>query len=254
MIRMLCIALTALVLVLTGCEKTDPQAPKPLTLFAAASTTDVMTKIARDFEAKTGIPVQCSFAGSSTLARQIEAGASVDIYVSAHLKWIQYLSRNEAAKTYGMKMIMTNRLVWIARAGSDIATTMPGPKFTGNLAIADPDHVPAGIYAKQAMIHEGWWEPMKDRIIPAADVRTALRYVMLGEADAGIVYATDAQTTKEVEVRVRISKKAHEEIKYYAVAVHSTPETAQLLAYLEGPEAAAVLKSAGFEPAGGNEP
>ncbi len=184
---LLCVSLLA------GCGPGSGPEPAAVMVFAAASTTDVVGEAARRFEARSGVRVVCSFGGSSSLARQITAGAPADVYVSADQAWMDALESEALIEAGSRRDLMANELVLVAPAEVafevDFAGAAPDVR---RIAVGDPAHVPAGRYAREALEWLSWWPALEARLLPAQDVRAALRLVELGEADAGIVYATDA--------------------------------------------------------------
>ncbi len=249
------ITLTLLIGILAGCSDPETGSGRSTTgllIFAAASTTDVLGRLATEYETQTGIQIQCSFAASSTLARQIEAGAPADVFISADPLWMDRLEKADMIRPDSRRDLLGNELVLIAPRGQPFAVSMQrdfslGDAFEGRLALGDPAHVPAGIYGRQALESLGWWNALEDRLIPALDVRDALRLVALGEATAGIVYATDAADSKRVEVIAVFPPEAHDIIRYpIAVCGNGSPEANDFVDYLFGEDAGAVFESAGF--------
>jgi molybdate transport system permease protein len=197
-----------------------------ITVFAAASLTDAVTEIAERFERDTRHRVRLSFAASSTLARQIATGAPADIYISGNVRWMDYLAEQDLIKPTTRRDVVNNRLVLIASekaAGIDVRFE---PDFDwrsvlhGRLAIADPSHAPAGIYAQQALTSLGWWNTLHDRTAPAANVRDALRLVETRQCDFGIVYASDVSPGSNVRVIATFPETTHEAIRYPAAVVN----------------------------------
>ena len=224
----------------------------PITVFAAASTTDVLQRLGRQFEQGGGAPVRFSFASSSLLARQIEEGAPADVFVSADEQWMDYLQQRSLIRAGTRRDLLANVLVLVAPKGRLFSVKMergfnlPGA-FKGRLAVGDPTHVPAGIYAKEALQHFGWWEALKGRLDSAENVRAALRLVEMGEADAGIVYATDARASSKVVVLAEFPPGSHAPIVYPAALCRGArPGAAAFLAFLGSREAAPVWHEAGF--------
>lgn len=223
-----------------------------IVIFAAASTTDSIQILAKAYEADQHQAVACSFASSSTLAKQIEQGAPADLFISADGKWMDYLAGKQSIVPASRVDLLANELVIIAPVGKPLTVTVEkgfaiGGAFSGRLAIGDPTSVPAGIYAKEAFTNLGWWEALSTRLAPAADVRAALKLVELGEADAGVVYATDAKASAKVAVAAVIPGRYHAPIRYpIALTATAKPAAAGFLAYLQGSAARAVFAQAGF--------
>jgi molybdate transport system substrate-binding protein len=208
-----------------------------------------MEEACRGFEAATGTRVECSFAASSTLARQIEQGAGADLFLSADERWASYLS--ERGLALARRDLLGNRLVVVAPTDSRLRlqtlADLERPEVR-RLAIG-LDSVPAGHYARQALQKAGVWDPLESRVREAGDVRAALAYVSNGEVDAGIVYATDAAATGKVQLLLRVPDDLHTPVRYPIVLVRQTaahPQARQLYDYLAGDAAAAAFRRAGF--------
>ncbi|MFW6303876.1 MAG: molybdate ABC transporter substrate-binding protein [Candidatus Sumerlaeota bacterium] len=220
----------------------------PVMFFVAASMSDAMTQAVDSFD---GGEVKFNFAASSTLARQIEAGADADLYLSANIKWMDYLVEKGRIEKNAVRILASNRLVLVARAEKPFdfsGETDLAQAFEGRLALGDPGHVPAGIYARAALERLGWWSALESRLAPAPDVRHALRIVAGGEVDAGIVYATDAKAEKKVRVIWTFPSNSHPPVLYYiAITRNASTQSEALLEYLFKPEARAVLDAAGFQ-------
>ncbi len=223
-----------------------------ITVFAAVSTTETMKVVAKTYEQTHQLTVVCSFASSSTLAKQIEQGAPADVFLSADAKWMDYLAERQALAIGSRSDLLGNELVIIAPRGQSLAITPEkgfaiAAAFSGRLAIGDPTHVPAGIYTKEAFVRLGWWDALSERLAPMADVRAALKLVELGEADAGVVYATDAKASNKVSVVAVIPSALHQPIRYpLALTVTAKPAAQEFLTYLHSPAAMVVFSAAGF--------
>lgn len=180
-------------------ETAAPAVEQPAVVFAAASLTDVLHTIGDLYVAEGHPAPKFSFAGSSALARQIEQGASADVFVSADEEWMDYVAGRALIDPATRHTLLTNTLVLVAPStapltleigdGMDLAGSLHG----GKLALADPGSVPAGKYAKEALEHFGAWGAVEKSVARAENVRAALRLVETGAAAAGIVYATDAK-------------------------------------------------------------
>jgi len=199
---------------LLGCARSNDDT---LLLFAAASLTDAAGELAAAHEATTGTAVRVSTGSSSVLASQIQRGAAVDVFISANPRWMDVVGDAAVAR----RELVGNRLALVAPAGRPFTFHVAGgaslaDAVPGRIAIGDPGHVPAGIYAKAALTSLGWWSDVQRRILPGHDVRAALAYVALGEADAGIVYATDAAASDDVVVVDLFPETSHPPIRYPA--------------------------------------
>lgn len=244
-------------LMLSQCSCTQKvQEPDSITVFAAASTTDAVTEIAKRFTKQTGITVDTHFAASSTLARQIEAGAEAHVVLSANTKWIDWLGDKQLIDPNSRCDLLTNRLVLIVPKGQTLGVSFDAndqlaDHLTGTLAMGDPTHVPAGMYAKQVLDSLGWYDRLEDRFLPGASVRVTLAYVERGEAQAGIVYATDAAASDQVTVVAEIPAALHDPIMYPAAVCQDAGEQAvTFLDFLKSDRALAVFESHGFSRGG----
>jgi molybdate transport system substrate-binding protein len=250
--RRLALAALGLVLLLSP-RLAAAQAAPPVTVFAAASLKNAMDDVGKAFTAKTGANVRFSYAASSAIARQIEAGAPADVFISADSDWMDYLAQRHLIVTASRRDVLTNHLALIAPAGSNvklrIGRGMPLAKALGDgrLSVAGPD-VPAGKYAKASLTALGVWPSVADHLAPAENVRAALAFVARGEAPLGIVYDTDAEIEPKVRIVGLFPDASHPPIVYPAalVAGHTTPGEAAFLGFLQGPEASAIFKRYGF--------
>ena len=225
-------------------------------VFAASSLTDVLNDIAAAYERETGVHVALSYAASSALARQIEAGAPADVFFSADTDWMDYLLSHDLIQRQSRCDIVGNRLVLIAPAGSTVSLRI-GPGFalasalgTGHLATGDPDSVPVGRYAKAALTNLGVWSQVQGRIVRAENVRAALELVARMEAPLGIVYRTDALIEKRVRIVAEFPASSHPPIIYPAALTRTArPIAGKFLEYLQSKAALAVFERYGFGPA-----
>lgn len=232
-------------------------AERDVTVFAAASLTNALQDVAKDYEASGGGKVKFSFAASSLLARQIEAGADADVFFSADTEWMDYLAERKLIRTGTRRDALSNRLVLIAPAGSTVALSI-APGFAiaaalgdSRLALADPDTVPAGKYAKAALTKLGVWDAVANKIARAENVRAALAYVARGEASLGIVYETDAKAEAKVRTVDTFPADTHPAIVYPVALTASAngSDAEAFLAYILSAKAAAVFKRHGFSVA-----
>ncbi len=231
------------------------QEPKKaaLLVFAAASLTQVLEELSREFERASGVTVKLSFAASSALARQIESGAKADVFVSADQEWMNYLDERKFIAAATRRNLVGNRLVLIAPADSRIALKI-APGFAlaaslgdGRLATADPDTVPAGRYARAALTALGAWDGVESRLARGENVRTAMMYVARGEAPLGIVYATDAKVDPKVRIVDTFPGNSHPPITYPAAATNTgQPEALEYLEFLASRKAAESWQKFGF--------
>jgi len=244
--------------VLGGSAGADQQT---ITVFAAASTTNAVTDIAALYETDHPVKIRLSFASSSTLAKQIENRAPADIFLSANPKWMDYLAEKGMILTETRRDLLGNRLVLIVPGDSaidglqvDSGLDLAGILGDGRLSMGDPDHVPAGMYGKNAMMHLGLWDAIADRLARAKDVRAALVLVEREECPLGQVYATDAAISDKVRVAGVFPEESHPPIVYPAALVKQNtggqanpgPEALSFLDFLQSDTAARVFETYGF--------
>ncbi|HXT80238.1 MAG TPA: molybdate ABC transporter substrate-binding protein [Acetobacteraceae bacterium] len=227
-----------------------------LTVFAAASLTDAMKDVSAQWQKAGHQPLRMSFASSSTLARQIEQGAPVNVFASADEKWMNYLAKKDLIAADSRKDLLGNDLVLVVPANKPQHVTIGhgfnlvgllGP--SGRVATGDPAHVPVGIYAEQALKNLGIWDAVMPHIARTDDVRSALLLVERGEAPAGIVYATDAAVSKAVMVAGTFPASSHDPVTYPFAVTKSgdTPDARALMTFLSGPQARAIFVKRGFK-------
>jgi molybdate transport system substrate-binding protein len=229
-------------------------APPALVVFGAASLTNVLQDIGTEYRRETGHEVVFSFAASSVLARQIEAGTRADVFFSADEDWADYLQARKLIDVPSRHDIVKNRLVLIAPASSDIKLKI-APHFAlaaalgnGRLATGDPASVPVGRYARAALTKLGVWDEVSPRIVPAEDVRSALAFVARGETPLGIVYKTDALIEKRVRIVDTFAEGSHPPITYPAALVATAkPGAREFLAFLRSVPARKIFEHYGFE-------
>jgi molybdate transport system substrate-binding protein len=223
-------------------------------VFAAASLKNALDAAATAYEKGGGDHVVVSYAASSALARQLDAGAPADIFISADLDWMDYAQHHGLIRAATRKNLLGNRLVLIAPAGSRVQVTI-GPGFPlarllgkNRLAVADPTSVPAGKYAKAALERLGVWNSVADKLAPAENVRAALFFVARQEAPLGIVYATDAAAEPHVRIVADFPAASVPPIIYpIALTAASKNEAApQFLAFLESAVAKPFFEKQGF--------
>jgi molybdate transport system substrate-binding protein len=224
-----------------------------LLVFAAASLTDALQQVDGAFSAQTGIAVKASFAASSVLAKQIEAGAPAQVFLSADREWMDYLEQRGRLQSGSRHDLLGNELVLIAPADSALRLKI-APHFAllaalgdGRLASGDPDSVPAGLYARAALTRLGVWAQVADRLVRAENVRAALMYVARGEAPLGIVYQTDARAEGRVRVIDVFPADSHPPITYpLALTAGAGADAARYAAFLTSDAARDVFVGRGF--------
>lgn len=225
---------------------------KTVRLSAAASMTDAIKEIAASHAAAhQELTLLPNFGASGALAKQIEQGAPADIFISASKDWVSYLADRQLVAADTEKIFAFNSLVLV---GSPKAADFSLDKVAAlqRVAIGNPQNVPAGQYAKQALEKAGIYAAMAQarKFVLASDVRHALLYADQEEVDGAFVYKTDALLAKQAKIILTVPENLHDRITYPMVltAAGAKNEDAKALyAYLAGAEAQAVLKKHGFE-------
>lgn len=223
-----------------------------VTLFAAASLGGALQEAAGDSALK-GVELRLALSGSSTAAKQIEAGAPADLFFSANDQWMDYLEARGLIEADSRTPLLGNALVLVVPRGERFVVEVragfdfPGT-FNGRMALADPTHVPAGIYAREALKRLGWWDGVKNRLAPTKDVRAALALVERGACPVGVVYATDAPASPHVEVVAALPDSLHRAVVYPLATVKgkTTAATEAVTEYLKSDAAAAIFRRHGF--------
>lgn len=223
-----------------------------VTVFAAASLADSLKKIAAAYEPTAGDHITFNFAASSTLARQIEAGAPADIFFSADEAQMDRLAGRGLIATNTRASRLGNTLVVVVRTDSPLAFASASDLTNAalrHLALADPRAVPAGVYAKQWLGRLALWSAVEPRVVPCENVRAALAAVESGNAEAGIVYGTDARISSRVKIAFTATGPGVPAISYPVALVKNAPAAGaaqKFLAYLASDPAAKIFTSYGF--------
>ena len=225
-----------------------------LTLFSAASTVQLVGQLERDWQKKTGNGLRTVFASSGALARQIESGAPADLFLSADNRWIDFLMEKDLIAPNTRKTVLRNRLALIASndlkvsVPFDVKKDLPRILSGGNrLAMGDPRHVPAGLYAKQSLQKLGLWTAIGPKTARAQNVRLVLALVERNEATLGIVYLSDALQRKVLKILKVFPQQFHAPIAYEIAATKPAAElAAEFLDYLSSPEAREIYRHLGF--------
>ena len=228
-----------------------------VTVFAAASLKTALDDVAAQWHKETGKTVRISYAASGALAKQIEAGAPADMFISADVPWMDYLAEHNLIKPETRRNLLGNALVLVAPSESkaqpmqiDARTDLLGLLGKdGRLAMGQPKSVPAGAYAEQALTALGLWSKVKDRIAQTESVRAALVFVARGEAPLGIVYRSDAHAEPKVKVLGTFPQSSHPPIVYpiAMVAASVNPDAKAFYDYLASPAASAIFKREAFD-------
>jgi molybdate transport system substrate-binding protein len=245
--------LLMLLLCLSGSVRAAPAASPRLLVFAASSLTNVLDEVGSAYMLESGQQVTFSYGASSTLARQLEAGAKADVFFSADTDWMDYVQSRGLIQAASRNNLLGNQLVLVAPADSDIQLRIkPGFALAAalgrsRLATGDPDSVPVGKYARSALIYLGVWNEVANKLVRADNVRTALAFVAKGEAPLGIVYATDALIDKQVRIVDTFPDNTHVPVVYpVALVSQANEDAAKFVKYLRSATAQAVFRKYGF--------
>jgi len=219
-------------------------------LFAASSTQPALNALGPVFKDQ-NLTISAVYASSATLARQIENGAGADVYLTANGKWMDDLENMGLIDSTTRSPVASNRLALISNQALDLTATLGSIKSAlqeSRLALADPDSVPAGEYAKQALISTQQWDAVKDHLAPTKDVTGALMLVARGEAALGIVYGSDVGRTPDIKSSALFPASTHSAIIYQAAAIkdHTSPSVLHFLKLLNGPQGAKAFQDSGF--------
>lgn len=229
-----------------------PAGAAEIQVFAAASLTDALEEIATTYEQQTGDKMLLNLAASSALARQIQEGAPADLFFSADEAKMDSLEKGRLVLKGTRRSLLSNTLVVVVPSDSSLKIGSAKDLATSKvraLALAEPQSVPAGIYAKEYLRSVKLWGKVIDKVVPTENVRAALAAVESGNVDAGIVYKTDAQISKKVKVAFEVPAAEGPKISYpLAVMAESKQQEAarKLLAYLESEPALEVFRRYGF--------
>ncbi len=234
-----------------------PVRAETLKVFAAASLTDTLDDVLSVCSSKTGLDATGIYAGSGTIARQIEHGAPAAIYISANPEWMDWLQKRGRIVEEERIDLIGNTLVLIQsnllklkikteNSPPDLSTILESKR----IGIADPDSVPAGRYAKQALETHGWWDKpeVQNALVPGANVREVLSWVAKGDVAFGIVYHTDLLRENRVNALWIFEADAHDPIRYPAAVTtdHDSPDARRFLTCLAGQEASDIFIKSGF--------
>lgn len=243
-------------LLLSFCCATASAADRPSIVFAAASLKESLDNVEHAWEAAGHPKFVVSYAASSALARQIEQGAPADVFVSADNQWMDYLQDRKLVEPASRFVLVRNALVLVAPASSALQPLDPKKKDAflaalgeGRLAVAETSSVPAGIYAKQALVRLGLWDSVSVHLAQGENVRATLEYVARGDTPLGIVYLTDAKADPRVKVLATFAADTHDPVVYPAARTTGAADpklAADFLAFLRGRQASDIFRAAGF--------
>lgn len=242
-----------------GCDQSNQNNTK-VNVFAASSLEEVINQASHEFSQRDGAMTVTSFAGTATLANQIMQGAKVDIFVSANRAWVTELEKRRLV--FESCELLGNELVVISREGNTAATVvrslrdLKGSSMIRRIAIADPDSVPAGIYARQAFEESNIWPAIKSKCVYGVSVRQTLAHVESGAADVGVVYRTDAKLSTSVQELFAIPEELSGEIRYQLVLIDRdksmNPRAKRLYDFLSSQDCEQLFQQHGFLIAEGN--
>lgn len=222
-----------------------------LTVSAAASLSESFTQISQEFTRETGTKVNLNFASSNNLLRQMEQGAPVDVFASADQETMDSAAKKNLVDPATRKDFALNDLVLITPAKS----TLAGPEALSgaevkHIAIGQPESVPAGRYAREALTSAGTWEALQSKFVFGNNVRQVLSYIQRGEADAGFVYRTDALAGGK-DVRIVTAMTGHKPV-CYPIAVTKDSADRQMaqkfVDFVLSPRGLEILAHYGFSP------
>ncbi len=247
LITVLCLLFSFILL--SGCTERQQN---ELSVFAAISLTDALTEIGEAFAAENEVKVYYNFAASTTLQRQLEKGASGDVFISASPRQVVALETHGLLEAESRQDLLTNRLVLVCNKTAEIAvetlTHLTVPEIS-RIAIGHPDIVPAGTYAKEALTHFGLWDTLHPKLIFGTDVRATLAYVTAGNVDMAIVYKTDTTLTNRINVLYQLPPEAYTPIIYPAVIMKDSSQkqlARRFIIYLQSMRSGEIFEKHGF--------
>lgn len=237
------------------------QAGDKIRLYAAASMTNVINEVIQSYKEQTDDKVIAVYAGSSSLARQIEKGAPADIYISANVKWVNYLIDKGMVYQDKADIVARNQLSLVKPANGkvekfDLADAEQWVAALKNerLAVGQVDSVPAGIYAKQALSNLGVWQHVRSYTAPTNSVRVALALVERGEAALGVVYQTDAMVSNKVVILDTFPEQSHTPVQYPMAVISGSTAANKLAQFILSDKAQQIFEKYGFSlPKGGEQ-
>ncbi|RTZ17317.1 molybdate ABC transporter substrate-binding protein [Vibrio aquaticus] len=220
-------------------------------VYAASSMTQALQALSTQFEREHDVKVTLIFAGTSSLARQIEQGAPADIFIAANQKWMDYLLSKEAIDSDAVTIVASNQLVVVGQQATHLETanaqswldTLDGQR----LALGQTNAVPAGIYAKQSLQALGVWSNLAGQLAPTKNVRTVLALVERNESPLGIVYLTDALSSDKVHLVGRLPESTHDAIVYPMTTLNEKEATQAFSQFVRSPHGQAILQQYGFK-------
>ena len=242
-----------------ACGSKEETSSRQLFIFAAASLQDVLPILAQTFQDETGVETVFNFAGSNALALQIEAAASADLFLSADEVWVDYLDKRNLLQDDSRRCFASNRLVVVAHRERALEINEVWELARDNfrfLSLADPEAVPAGRYARRFLQSvrrrsASLWTHLEGRIVPALDVRAALRLVEADPEIVGIVYRSDAVTSGKVRIELELASQDAHPIRYSGAVIKETRQplaAGHFLDLLASRQASLIFQEFGFAP------
>lgn len=225
------------------------RAAEEVMVFAAASLTDALEEVGTAWQRRSGHTVAFNLGASSDLARQIRAGAPADVFFSADRAQMDAVEREGLVRPADRREPLSNALVVVVPAGSPPRLGAPADLLgLRRVALADPQAVPAGVYARQWLESIGLWSPLRERVVPTLDVRAALAAVESEAVDAAIVYRTDAALSRRARVALEVPPEQGPRIAYVVAPLAATTKAAaaEFVRFLSSPAACAVFERHGF--------
>lgn len=224
-----------------------------LRVYAASSMTNALNQVVASFEKQYDVDVTMVYGGSASLARQLENGAPGDVFISANVKWMDYLASKNVVLSDSVTNVASNQLVVIAPKGEVYALNISDPLSWLNalgdsrLAIGQTQAVPAGIYAKQSLKHLSVWHQIENQLAPTSNVRIALALVERKESPLGIVYRTDALLSDNVTQVATLPGSSHQPIIYPAARLNDRSQSLLFMEFLASNETRDLFYSFGFQ-------
>lgn len=227
MLKKVTICICLILLLIIGCSKGEQNNQETLHISAAISLNEVLEEVKPQFEAQYDVALKFQFGGSGKLAQQITQGADADIFISANEDWMEYLITEGFIKEDTYAPIISNELVIIKSKDVPLASEdiHSFPSNIKQIAIGNPESVPAGKYAEEALRNMGIWLDLNEKIILTQDVRQVLTYVETKNAEVGIVYKSDAYLSDAVDIVTEIDPSLYDSIQYPSGILSSSNET-----------------------------
>jgi len=235
---------------MASCSQQDASKQASIRVSAASSLTSVMKEIKKGYEAENpDHDITIQYASSGTLAHQLVQGAPSHLYISANEQWMNKVVQEELISSEDVQPLVKNRLILATHKGEDIS--FEDLRSVHQFAMGDPESVPAGAYAKQALKHRGIWEEVQNRAVYGKNVRQVASYIQSQNVEVGFVYQSDVQALKSVEKSQVIPESYHRSISYPMGVMKEAkrnPLLEDFLKYLRSPKAKDVFQSNGFVP------